>query len=223
MGSKRSEGEPVRWLALLRAVNVGGTGVVRMVDLRASLESLGLGDVSTHIQSGNVFFTSSEREPGSLARTIEHHLERDLGIKTTALLLKLPDLERAAAANPFASAADEDILCHMMFLDRAPDAAHRQRLMTMQGDDYRLHVQGAVLYFAYARNLAGRRRAIDFERVLGVRGTARSCKVVDALIALLRDAGASAPATRPPVRDGPARGREAASARGSPSAARRRR
>ncbi len=50
----------MRYVALLRAINVGGSSLMKMADLRARCEALGLQDVSTYIQTGNVLFSSSE-------------------------------------------------------------------------------------------------------------------------------------------------------------------
>jgi len=61
----------VRYLALLRGINVGGKNVVSMSELRACFERLGLQNVSTYIQSGNVIFESSSRSTAKLSRTIE--------------------------------------------------------------------------------------------------------------------------------------------------------
>jgi len=56
--------------------------------------------------------------------------------------------------------------------------------LALQGVDYRFHVHGKVLYYAYPRQYEGRRRTFDFERVLGVSGTSRNWKVVDKLVEL---------------------------------------
>jgi len=69
-----------------------------------------------------------------------------------------------------------------MFLSAAPAAARCRALMAVQGEEYRFHIEGKVLYYAYSRKFAGNRRTIDFEKILGVSGTSRSWKVVDKLI-----------------------------------------
>lgn len=67
-----------RYVALLRAVNVGGSGIVKMADLRRSFEAFGLEDVTTYIQSGNVIFSTARAGVGPLTRELEDHLEADL-------------------------------------------------------------------------------------------------------------------------------------------------
>ena len=73
-----------------------------------------------------------------------------------------------------------------MFLSDEPDAERIKALMALQGDEYRFHVRRRVLYYSYPRTVAGHRRSINFEKVLGVAGTARTWKVVNTLIEMAR-------------------------------------
>jgi uncharacterized protein (DUF1697 family) len=174
-----------RYVALLRAINVGGHSVVTMAKLRALFERFGAREVSTYIQSGNVLFTATEANREKLARALEAHLSRALKTNVRAFLFARAELEKAAAGNPFEPARHEKVQrCHLMFLDAEPSATSKKALMALQCDDYRFHVRGRVLYFAYSKALQGKRRNVDFERVLGVVGTARTWKVVEKLVEL---------------------------------------
>ena len=64
----------MRYLALLRGVNVGGKNILRMPDLRCVLEGLGCTRVTTYIQSGNVVFDSRLKNPVKLSAAIEESL-----------------------------------------------------------------------------------------------------------------------------------------------------
>lgn len=164
-----------RYVALLRAVNVGGTSVMKMADLRERCERLGLQDVSTYIQTGNVLFASGEK-----AAAVTRRLEDELG--TRAFVLTPAQLRRAAGNNPLRA---DGWRSHLMFLEKAPTKAAAGRLMDHQDDDHRFVVKGKVLYHAFPERLAGkRRRSIPFERLLGVKGTARNATVVDRLLEL---------------------------------------
>jgi uncharacterized protein (DUF1697 family) len=173
-----------QYVALLRGINVGGHGVIKMADLRQLFESLGLSQVVTYIQSGNVLFRTGESRV-SLTRRLEERLASATGNEIKVFVFTRRELERAAANNPFApERMDAEQRCHLMFLSAEPDAAHREKLMALEGEEYRFHIDDRVLYYAYSRKYDGRRRTIDFERVLGVNGTARTWKVVDKLIEL---------------------------------------
>ena len=61
----------MRYLALLRGINVGGNTLIRMPQLKECFENLGFEDVSTYIQSGNVIFSSDETDKMKLSKKIE--------------------------------------------------------------------------------------------------------------------------------------------------------
>jgi uncharacterized protein (DUF1697 family) len=174
-----------RYIALLRGINVGGHAIVKMADLRAQFELLGFTDVASYIQTGNVLFTATVTDTLRLKREIEGRLEASIGYRGAVFVLSLAQLQQAAAHNPFdPERLDEEQRCHLMFLSEEPDAAHREALMAMQSEVYRFAVHNKVMYYAYPRKFDGRRKTIDFEKVLGTVGTARSWKVVDKLIEL---------------------------------------
>ena len=99
--------EGMSYIALLRAVNVGGTKLP-MADLRALLEGLGLTNVRTYLQSGNaVFDAGDDAEPAAaLATAIEVRIERDLGPRVGVLVLPGETMADIAASNPFLAGAD---------------------------------------------------------------------------------------------------------------------
>jgi uncharacterized protein (DUF1697 family) len=75
-----------RYVALLRGINVGGANVIPMTALRASFEALGLLDVSSFIQSGNILFRSKPTESRTLASRIEKALSKEFGYTATLVL-----------------------------------------------------------------------------------------------------------------------------------------
>jgi uncharacterized protein (DUF1697 family) len=97
------------FVALLRAVNVGGTRLP-MADLRALLEGLGLTNVRTYLQSGNaVFDTVDQAEPAqALATAIEVRIARDIGPRVGVIVMPGEAMADAAAANPFIESAAAD-------------------------------------------------------------------------------------------------------------------
>ena len=71
-----------KYVAFLRAINVGGNTVIKMAELKQIFESMGLENVQTYIQSGNVIFESGEEDPTSLEKQIERQIETATGYKT---------------------------------------------------------------------------------------------------------------------------------------------
>lgn len=82
-----------RYIALLRAVNVGGTGRITMPDFRDALAGLGCTDVKTYLQTGNAVFTADEQPPDVLAQRIGERLPL-----ATEVLIRTPDELRAVLA-----------------------------------------------------------------------------------------------------------------------------
>ena len=74
-----------RYVAFLRAINVGGSHVVKMDTLRARFEGLGFSRVETFIASGNVIFETRSKDAAGLERRIEAMLEMSLETKTAAI------------------------------------------------------------------------------------------------------------------------------------------
>jgi uncharacterized protein (DUF1697 family) len=104
------------FVALLRAVNVGGTGKLPMSELRTLCEEAGFANVTTYIQSGNVVFTST-LTAGKVRQTLEAALRKKMG-KSVGVLLRTPgELEAIVDRNPFEKAAPNQVL--VLFLDRA--------------------------------------------------------------------------------------------------------
>jgi uncharacterized protein (DUF1697 family) len=184
-GSKASAGPTHRRVALLRGINVGGHALVKMADVRKLFEAHGLTDVATYIQTGNVVFSTREADPQRLARQLEEKLAPAVGNQIKVFVLSPAELQEAAAHNPFEpERRDHEQRCHLMFLSAEPEAERREKLMALQGEEYRFHLRDKVLYYAYDNQYVGNRRNIDLERVLGVAGTARTWKVVAKLIEL---------------------------------------
>jgi uncharacterized protein (DUF1697 family) len=172
------------YIALLRAINVGGRSLISMPDLRTLFGSLGFSEVKTYIQTGNVIFNADKKPPTNLAEQIEKALKKKFKFGTTVFVLTVAELKKAAENNPLEpEKLDKQQHCHLVFLSSSPKADKQKSLMEMAGREYRFRINGKVFYYAYDRKDAGsRRRNIPFEKTLGVTATARTWKVVEKLI-----------------------------------------
>lgn len=90
----------VRYVALLRGINVGGHNV-KMERLRELFAELGLLNVRSYINSGNVFFDVDNTNRQSLTRTIEEHLYKSLGYDVPTFLRTTTELASILAQDPF--------------------------------------------------------------------------------------------------------------------------
>jgi len=105
------------YVALLRAVNVGGTGKLPMEDLRAICAKLGYEEPRTFIASGNVVFGSGRDEP-SVKAELERALQAYAGKRVGVLVRSGAELAAVLEANPFAEAAPNRTVA--IFLDAPP-------------------------------------------------------------------------------------------------------
>lgn len=107
------------FIALLRAVNVGGTGKLPMTELKAMCESAGFSNVRTYIASGNVVFDSELTEK-AVAKKLGASLEQYAGKPVGVLVRTAGEMAAVLAANPFSDAVPN--LTFAIFLDTAPPA-----------------------------------------------------------------------------------------------------
>jgi uncharacterized protein (DUF1697 family) len=107
------------YAALLRAINVGGTGKLAMSELVELCEDAGFTSVKTYIQSGNVVFASrlgEARVQAVLAKALAAKLGKPVGV----LVRTAPELEGVLAANPFPRAPPNRVI--VFFLPEPPGA-----------------------------------------------------------------------------------------------------
>ena len=107
------------FIALLRAVNVGGTGKLPMTELKAMCEELGFAAVRTYIASGNVIFTSRKSE-AAIKAALEQRLQAYAGAPVGVLVRSAAEMAEVSADNPFPKAAPNRTVA--IFLDKAPPA-----------------------------------------------------------------------------------------------------
>ncbi|RUM26318.1 DUF1697 domain-containing protein [Rhizobium vallis] len=123
------------YIALLRAINVGGTGALPMAELKAICEDLGFTDVKTYIQSGNVLFRSDESE-----KTVEHKLDEALGKKMGkrpgVMVRSRKELEGIADKAPFPEAKPNFLLVY--FLPKKPPGDALEKMAAPDGEEAKL-------------------------------------------------------------------------------------
>lgn len=137
----------VRYVAFLRAINVGGH-TVRMEDVRRLFESMGAANVQTFIASGNVIFDSTVNREADLERHIEAGLEKALKFPVATFLRTLPEVAAAARAPAFSEA--EIAAAHALyvgFLKTAPANAARAAVSAAGTATHRFKVDGREIYW----------------------------------------------------------------------------
>jgi len=167
-----------RYVALLRAINVGGH-VVKMEKLRALFEQLGFSNVETVIASGNVLFSSSARNAAALETKIERHLAAALGYEVTTFIRAPREMNDVATRDPFPGQVREGHTLSVAFLKEHPGKAVAERLHGMRTDYDELLVHGRELYWlARGRTSDSKVWRTPMEKVLGGPATSRNVTTV---------------------------------------------
>jgi uncharacterized protein (DUF1697 family) len=156
----------MRYVALLRGINVGGRSTIRMADLKECVEGLGYEDVGTFIASGNVLFSSSERDAAKLESAIERALERRFGLPIAVVVRSRAELSRVVKAIPPKWIGDTTLRVNVAFLRRTLDGrALARELEPTEGVDELVATKSAVIW-------ATRRNALTRSGMQKLIGTA---------------------------------------------------
>jgi uncharacterized protein (DUF1697 family) len=111
------------YVALLRGINVGGNKKIKMAELREQLTDLGLQNVQTLLQSGNVVFQSEETPRERLQTLLTEETERRLGVRSDYFVRTAEEWEAIIAANPFPQEAVDDPSHLLVVVAGAPPVA----------------------------------------------------------------------------------------------------
>ena len=168
----------MRWILLLRAVNLGPRNKLAMKDLKALLEDLGHTEVRTYLNSGNATFESSKRSAKKLADEVEVALLEELGLHVRACvrtdrelqkaLDELPDLPGYVVVNVLFDTPTAVALKEFLATDWSPEV--------VEGNDQ-------VLYAGFADAARTTLSNAKIEKLLGVGCTARTPATLKKLLA----------------------------------------
>jgi uncharacterized protein (DUF1697 family) len=158
--NRKSKMPTTSYIALLRAVNVGGTGKLAMTDLVALCKKAGFAHARTYIASGNVLFESR----------LEKCLSAFTGKSAQVLIRTAAEMAAVLAANPFADKAANRTVA--IFLDAPPPANTLQHVTGQAGEEIRLGIR--EIYVHYAAGMAQTKLKIP----AGKTGTARNLNTI---------------------------------------------
>ena len=163
------------YVALLRAVNVGGTGKLPMTELKAMCEAAGFTRVRTYIASGNVVFDAKGSE-AQVKAALEAELEAYAGKKVGVLVRTPAEMKAVLADNPFSGRATNRTVA--IFLDEVPPPDALDKVSGVNGEDLRLGRR--EIYVHYGDGMADSKLKI----AAAAAGTARNMNTVAKLAAM---------------------------------------
>jgi uncharacterized protein (DUF1697 family) len=157
------------FVALLRAVNVGGTGKLPMADLKAIAEAAGFKRVRTYIASGNLVFDSALGE-AAVKQTLEQALKRYAGKPVAVMVRTAAQMRAVLDGNPFPDKAANRTMA--VFLDAPPPADTLDRVVAPDGEQVRLGLR--EIYIHYGEGMGQSKLKVPAAKA----GTARNINTV---------------------------------------------
>lgn len=168
------------YVALLRGINVGGHNMIKMPELKRVLEAMGLANVQTYIQSGNVLF-AADGEPARLEMKIEEEIMRVFGLSVPVVVRTYEELKAIVQHCPFAAALlAEGESIHVSFLKEAPAPEALARLNDLSSPPDELQTRGREIYMLFRQSILNSKLPRQLQR-LGVPLTDRNWKTVTKL------------------------------------------
>ena len=169
-----------RLVSLFRGINVGGNQIVRMDALKELHESLGLEEVQTYIQSGNVVFTSENPDMPQVLRDIEDGFAQKFGFRVKVMVRTAGELNVIIENNPFRNQPmRESNRLIAMFLASDPiDTALEDIQETYTGPE-EINIIGQEVFIYYPEGMGRSKLTTAFlEKKLKTLGTARNWNTV---------------------------------------------
>jgi uncharacterized protein (DUF1697 family) len=174
-----------RYIAFLRAINVGGHHLVKMDFLRRLFESLGFANVETFIASGNVVFETTAKNTQVLEREIEHRLREALGYEVVTFIRTDSELAVVASYKPFSQSELEGAAAlNIAFLGDVLDEKSSQRLMMLRTDIDDFHIHGREIYWLCRQKQSGSKISnAVLEKAIGRKSTLRGANTIQKMAA----------------------------------------
>ena len=174
-----------RFVAFLRAINVGGGRTVKMQSLRQVFESLAFSGVTTFIASGNVVFETTTKRTRTLERKIERALKTALGYEVRAFVRGEAELAKIAGYRPFPrSTFDGTWHSNIIFLADNLNKKLQQEVNALGTNTDAFEVHGREIYWRRRRKQNGKLfSTVPLERVLGSAFTVRGANAIKKIVA----------------------------------------
>ncbi len=167
-------------IAMLRGVNVGGRNLIKMETLRALCASLKCSDVVTHLQSGNVVFSTRTKDLEALRLRMQKEMAATFGFDVRTVFRTVDDLRRVVEINPFPGrvvAEASKVLVTFLYDDPGEAGRKAFRAMTIEPEEVRDEGRELYIYYPAGQGLS-RLRMGPIEKALGTSGTSRNWNTV---------------------------------------------
>ncbi len=124
----------MKYVALLRGINVTGKNMIKMETLRTTFESLGFKNVKSYINSGNLIFDTAKTDGARLAKKIHDAIQKEFGFDISVMVRSMAEIEEVVKWNPFKGQFESHKDVHIFFLNEKL-TEEQQALLLEQGNE----------------------------------------------------------------------------------------
>jgi uncharacterized protein (DUF1697 family) len=176
----------VKYVALMRGINVGGKNMLPMKDLAAMFVAEGCTAVSTYIQSGNVLFSATPKVLVGLSGKITGRIAKKFGYQIPVVIRSADELARAIRTHPFLKNGADEKMVHLAFLSDVPSVEAIAGLDANRSPGDSFHVQDREIYL-HLPNGAGKTKLTNayFDSKLKTISTMRNWATVLKILAMM--------------------------------------
>lgn len=176
------------YIAFLRGINnVGAARRVRMADLRKLLEGIGLREVRTLLNSGNVIFAGPAGESVELGTIIERALKADLGVSSSVIILTAKEVRTAVIENPLTATSINPSNLLVMIPQDTSDLRRLKPLLGKKWLPEEVAVGRRVAYLWCANGVARSPLWAAADKALEHTGTVRNINTLSKAVALVEE------------------------------------
>ncbi|WP_431162526.1 DUF1697 domain-containing protein [Flagellimonas beolgyonensis] len=171
------------YIALLRGINVSGQKKIKMAELRSVLENIGLKNVQTYIQSGNIVFDHNDTDTKALEIRVHDEIEKQFGFDVPVLILESKDVDHILNESPFEDDGENKL--YYVLLKNAPTEGLKSDFNNLTFDQEDFYITDTCVYL-FCRNGYGNAKLNNnlIERKLKVEATTRNHKTMLKLLEL---------------------------------------
>lgn len=175
----------IKYIGILRGINVGGHRKIVMADLKQLLEKLGLQNITTYIQSGNVLFSSTMSQKDA-EKAMKKAVHNKYGYDVPVLVRTVNYFHSLVDHNPYLEDGNMDIKqLYVAFLSETPKKNAIEKLESIDFDNDKFTIIGNAVFICYNTKSSNSKLTTNIiENKLNVIATSRNWKTILKLIAL---------------------------------------
>ncbi len=179
----------VKYIALLRGINVSGQKIIKMADLQNLFKSLNFSNVRTYIQSGNIVFKTSIKSKSTIKTKIEEAIKNSYNFSVNTLIKQKEEIEDIITKDPFRKIKDLDYSkVYVTFLHSFPEKSLIELLAEYKSKNDKFIIMDEQIYL-YCPDGFGRTKFTNnfFENKLKISATTRNWKTINKLVEITNE------------------------------------